>query len=323
MSRWLLRLVGLLLMATALAVALSRAPDRPVQTLVARWAPPPSEFIDLHGQLVHVRDEGPRGDPAPLVLIHGTSASLHTWQGWVAALRAQRRVISFDLPGFGLTGPFSGRYAAWPYQGDDYARFVLELMDALKVQRFVAGGNSLGGEVAWRVASLAPQRVARLILVDAAGYALQPESIPIGFRIAGVPGLNRVAEYLLPRALVEASVHNVYGDPSKVTPALVDLYFEMALREGNRRALGLRFQALQRDALDTQRNVERIRALKLPTLVIWGGRDRLIPPHNARQFVADIAGSRLALFEALGHVPQEEDALATAAAVQAFLRDAP
>lgn len=91
MSRWLLRIVGGLLMASALALAMSRAPDLPVQGLVARWAPPPSDFIDLHGQLVHVRDEGPRNDPVPIVLIHGTSASLHTWQGWSAALRGQRR----------------------------------------------------------------------------------------------------------------------------------------------------------------------------------------------------------------------------------------
>jgi hypothetical protein len=107
---WWQRLLGLLLMATALAVALFRAPDRPVQTLVARWAPPPSDFVDVKGQIVHLRDQGPRNDPLPIVLIHGTSASLHTWEGWVRALRTQRRVITFDLPGFGLTGPFAGQY---------------------------------------------------------------------------------------------------------------------------------------------------------------------------------------------------------------------
>ena len=131
MGRWLPRVVGLLMMASALALALSRAPDRRVQSLVARWAPPPSQFIDLHGQLVHLRDEGPRDTP-PLVLVHGTSASLHTWEGWSAALRTQRRVITFDLPGFGLTGPFTGRYAAWEYSGDELARFVLELLAGAK-----------------------------------------------------------------------------------------------------------------------------------------------------------------------------------------------
>src|SRR5262249_20010384 len=161
-------------MASALAIALSRAPDRSAESLVARWAPPPSEFIDLNGQLVHLRDVGPRGDAEPLVLLHGTSASLHTWEGWSAALQGQHRVVSLDLPGCGLPGPFSGRSAAWGYRGDDLARFVLELLDRLQIRRFAIAGNSLGGEVAWRVASLAPERVQRLVLVDSAGYELNP-----------------------------------------------------------------------------------------------------------------------------------------------------
>jgi hypothetical protein len=94
----LLRLFGVLLVVSAIALAFSRAPDLPVQSLVARWAPPPSDFIDVKGQLVHLRDEGPRHDPLPLVLIHGTSSSLHTWQGWARELRGQRRVISFETP---------------------------------------------------------------------------------------------------------------------------------------------------------------------------------------------------------------------------------
>jgi pimeloyl-ACP methyl ester carboxylesterase len=104
---------------------------------------------------------------------------------------------------------------------------------------------------------------------------------------------------LLPRSLVEASVHSVYGDPTKVTPVLVDRYFELTLREGNRRALTQRLQAQELDAQSYETNVMRIRALRLPTLVIWGGRDRLIPPEIARRFAADIAGSRLAIFDNL------------------------
>ena len=114
-----------------------RAPDRPVETLVARWAQPPSEFIDLDGQLVHVRDEGPKGDAAPIVLLHGTSASLHTWDGWVQALRPTRRVVRIDLPAFGLTGPFGGKYTPDDYRGDTYARFVIDLLDVMKLPRVV------------------------------------------------------------------------------------------------------------------------------------------------------------------------------------------
>ena len=314
MSARLLRLFGLLLMLSAAAIALSRAPDVPVQALVARWGLPPSEFIDVKGQLVHLRDEGPRNDPAPLLLLHGTGASLHTWEGWAAALKGKKRVIRIDLPGFGLTGPFAGQYASDDYRGDSYARFVLDLLDALDVPRASIGGNSLGGEVAWRAVVMAPQRFDKLILVDASGYAFAPDELPLGFRIARVPLLNRIGETLLPRALVAATLRSVYGDPARVSDGLVEHYFELVLRQGNRHALGLRLQQLEMGE-----HAERIKTINRPTLVLWGGRDRLIPPINAQRFAADIHGAKLLLFDNLGHVPQEEDPARTAAAVLEFL----
>lgn len=318
MVAWLVRLVGVLMVLSAVALSLSYAPDRPVQTLVALWAQPPSDFVDVKGQIVHLRDEGPRGDPLPVVLVHGTSSSLHTWAGWVRELKKQRRVITFDLPGFGLTGPFGGQYPRDTYNGEAYARFLLDLLDVLKIQRAVLGGNSLGGEVAWRTAVLAPQRVAGLVLVDALGPPFTPISLPLGFAIARIPVLNHVAEWLLPRSLVAQGLADVYGEPSKVTPEQVDRYFELALREGNRRALGLYVQHLVPGA-----GAERIATLKQPTLILWGGRDRLIPPAAAHQFQQQIAGSRLVVFDELGHVPQEEDPARTVQPVLEFLAALP
>jgi pimeloyl-ACP methyl ester carboxylesterase len=314
----LLKLFGLLLMLTALAVPLARAPDRPVQTLVARWAPPPSDFIDIKGQIVHLRDEGPRNDPSPIVLLHGTGASLHTWEGWVGTLKKTRRVITFDLPGFGLTGPFSGQYAAEDYRGDTYAHFVLDVLAALKVNSAVIGGNSLGGEVAWRAVTLAPTRFTRLLLIDSSGYAFTPDSIPLGFRIARIPLLNQIGEHLLPRALVAASVANVYADDSRITEALVDRYYELTLREGNRHALGLRLQQLEPGAA-----TDRLKIITVPTLVLWGGADQLIPVENARRFGGDIAGARVVVLDGLGHVPHEEDPARSLAPVLEFLEITP
>jgi pimeloyl-ACP methyl ester carboxylesterase len=119
---------------------------------------------------------------------------------------------------------------------------------------------------------------------------------------------------LLPRGLIEASLRSVYGDPAKVTPQLVDLYFDMTRREGNRQALVQRFEQS-----DFGGHASRIATLKLPTLILWGGRDRLIPPDNAEHFHRDIAGSRLVVFDDLGHVPQEEDPERSAAALDDFL----
>lgn len=299
-----------LVLVVAVFVAINWAPDRPLSELQARWAPHPSTFIDVQGTHVHLRDEGPRTDPVPIVLLHGTSSSLHTWDGWVAELKSNRRVIRFDLPGFGLTGPF----AAGDYRIESYVRFVAAVLDQLGVSRCAIAGNSFGGQVAWETALAHPGRIEKLILVDAAGYPFQSQSVPIGFRIARIPVLNRLMGFTLPRRLVESSVRNVYGDPGKVTPELVDRYFELTLREGNRRALVKRFEQVPAGA-----HAERIAALKVPTLILWGGRDRLIPPADAERFHRDIAGSRLIVFDRLGHVPQEEDPGATVAAARQFL----
>jgi pimeloyl-ACP methyl ester carboxylesterase len=291
-------------------VVINWAPDRPVAQLAARWAPPPSTFIEVAGMNVHLRDEGPRDDPSPIILLHGTAASLHTWEGWAQALKTKRRVIRFDLPGFGLTGPSpDGNYTS-----ENYVRFIAAMLDKLGVQHCVLAGNSFGGYVAWTSALAQPDRVDRLILVDAGGYALAPSSPPLGFRIAQLPVLNRLFESTLPRGLVEASVRAVYGDPSKVTPELVDRYYEIALSEGNRRALAQRFAQARPGEL-----AARIPELKLPTLILWGGRDQLIPPEAAARFHRDISGSKLVMFDDLGHVPHEEDPGRTVAAVKAFL----
>ena len=230
MKRWFFKALGYGLILMAIGLALSRAPDRDPQTLVARWAPAPSDFIEVKGQTVHLRDVGPRDDPTPVVLLHGTGSSLHTWEGWVSGLKETRRVITLDLPGFGLTGPYTGSYAPQDYSADTTARFVLDVLDHLRVARAVVGGNSLGGEVAWRMAVLAPQRVDRLVLVAPAGTAFTPERIPVGLLMARIPVINRLGEHVLPRAAIDASVRGVYGDPGKVTPELIDRYFEFRRR---------------------------------------------------------------------------------------------
>jgi len=304
--------VFLLLFAALLAaLTWSWVPDRPVDALKASWAPPPSNFVALQGMQVHVRDEGPRDDPTPIVLIHGTSASLHTWDGWVAALSPHRRVIRMDLPGFGLTGPAPDA----DYSMARYTGFMLDLLDLLKLDEVVMGGNSLGGGIAWQTALAHPTRVRQLILVDATGYPLQPQSMPIGFRLAKISWLAPITQKILPRSMVEASVRNVYGQPDKVSPALIDRYYELTLREGNRVSLTQRFQYRSSDAA----LAEQISQLRLPTLIQWGSKDRLIPPDHGQHFHQDIAGSQLQVFEGLGHVPHEEDPEATVQAVKRFL----
>lgn len=300
-------LVSLLVLILAF-VGLNWAPDVPVEQLKAKWAPAPSVFVEVDGLQVHVRDQG-RADKGTLVLLHGTSASLHTWEGWVAEL-GDYRVVSLDLPGFGLSEAFS--------DGDftlaNYSQFLAKVFARLNIAQAHVAGNSFGGQLAWQFAVDHPEKVGALILVDASGYPRQSTSVPLGFKLAGINALRPVMANLMPRSLIESSVRNVYGDPEKVSPALVDRYYDLALREGNRAALRQRFAQY-----DLGVNPEQIKTIKASTLIIWGLRDGLINPANAELFHRDIQGSELKVFSHLGHVPQEEDPQATVAVVKDFL----
>lgn len=309
LARWLtvgFILFVLLLLSWSAAVV----PDRTVAELSPRWAIPPSTFRAVGELTVHLRDEGPRTDSVPILLLHGTAASLHTWDGWAARLRGPRRVIRADLPGFGLTGPF----ATDDYRIARYAEFVVALLDSLRIARVDLAGNSLGGEIAWEVAARTPERVRRLVLLDPAGFPFESESVPLAFRLAQQPGLTFITERTLPRGVVEASVRNVYGDPSLVTDALVDRYYELTLREGNRRTLPLRF-AQSAPGADTA----MLAQITAPTLILWGGKDRLIPPSLAARFQRLMPSAELIVYPELGHVPHEEDPARTVRDAAAFL----
>lgn len=286
-------------------------PDRPVEELVNQWAQPPSTFVELEGLQVHLRDEGPRDDALPIVLLHGTGASLHTWDGWTDALKTEHRVIRFDLPGFGLTGPRDDA----DYSIEAYAEFVVAALDSLGVQQAVVAGNSLGGRIAWGTAVLYPDRVAKLAILNASGYDFKPESIPIGLVVARIPVVRQLVRNVLPRSFVRSSIESVYGDPSRVTPELVDLYYDITTRAGNRKALTQRLQQLEPGSM-----AHRLSEIRQPTLILWGRKDRLIPVANGERFHEDIDDSTLVIWDDLGHVPHEEDPSRTVRAMQSFLK---
>jgi pimeloyl-ACP methyl ester carboxylesterase len=311
----LMKLLGFAVLATALLAMAFRAPERPLEGLVARWAPPPSDFLELklpggQIQLVHFRDEGPKSDTTPIVLLHGTAASLHTWEGWAKSLSATRRVVTLDLPGFGLTGPS----ALGDYSDDAYDSFLSLFLRQLQIDRMVLGGNSMGGGLAWLYAARHPEQVTALVLVDAGGLDVRSEAVPAGLRVPDSRVLHWLAGVFLPRPLVDRGLREIYGDPSKVSAALVDRYFELTLREGNREALAQRLA--QRAPGQHADLLSRIQA---PTLILWGGKDRLIPPATAERFHQAIAHSTVQTFPGLGHVPQEEDPVSTVQAVHTFL----
>lgn len=281
-------------------------PDLAREDLEARYAAPPSIFVAADGVRVHVRDTGPRDAPA-IIMLHGFGASLHTWEDWAQALSAEYRVIRFDLPGFGLTGADpTGDYT------DARAEAVLAaLMDTLHVPRAILVGNSMGGRIAWRFAASHKPRVTRLVLISPDGFA------GAGFaygQAIGVPMTARLLPYVLPTPLLRASLAPAYGDPQRLTEAVVARYRDMILAPGVRDAALARMeQVVLADP------VPALRSLHVPVLLLWGEQDRMIPIGNAADYLAALPDARLVVLPGLGHVPQEESPAEALAPVRAFL----
>ena len=272
--------------------------DRPVKELIPIYANSSSQFMSILGMQVHYRDQGVQSDSVPLILLHGMSSSLNTWDSVVFNLVNHRRVISLDLPGFGLTGPSPEN----TYNFDYYNKFIDSFTRRLQLTKFTLVGNSMGGSIAWNYALFNPAVVDKLVLIDAAGYPKRGESGSLGFKIASTPVLNNILLFATPKALVRKSLETIYFDQSRVTDAQVERFHDMAIREGNRAAALLIFKG----SFGTFQFKGKIKEIKTPTLVLWGEKDNLISVENAYQFNQDIKGSKLEVYPNVGHVPMEE-----------------
>ncbi|MGY8919690.1 MAG: alpha/beta fold hydrolase [Flavobacteriales bacterium] len=283
--------------------------DMSLDELKLKYTNKHSSFISMNGMDVHFRDEGNQTDSIPIILIHGTGSSLHTFDTWVNNLKDSSRVIRMDLPAFGLTGPFPDQ----DYSISNYTSFLKEFLIALKVKQCVLAGNSLGGEIAWNFTLDQPQMVKKLILIDAAGQPETSKSVPIAFKLGQIPVVNKLLNYITPRFIVRASIEDVYSDKSKVTDSLVDRYLELTLRKGNRQAF------VDRLKVSSNSNYNNIKNIKQSTLILWGAEDLLIPVENAYKFQRSIPNNVLVIMDDTGHVPMEESPLESIGFVTDFL----
>lgn len=281
-------------------------PDLPRAALEARYTERADRRIDVLGVGLQVRESGPRDAPV-VIMLHGFGASLQTWQAWAQALSDRFRVVRFDLPGFGLTGPDPTH----DYSDARSIAVLAGLMDRLGIARASLVGNSLGGRIAGRFAAAHPERVDRLVLAAPDGFESR------GFEYGRAPTVGpavRLMRFSLPRPLVRMSLAPAYGDPARLTDAVLDRYRDLMLAPGVRAAMieRLRQSILQ----DPRAELARISA---PTLLVWGAKDAMIPISNARDYLAVMPDARLVEFPALGHVPFEESPDETLAPVRAFL----
>ena len=283
-----------------------RTPDVSVDSLKRQYTDSNSHFMSVDGLEVHYKDEG---SGTPIILLHGTSASLHTWDGWTKELiKNNYRVIRMDLPAFGITGANKDNL----YDLPSYSKFLTDFVNQLELDKFILAGNSLGGSISWHYTSNNPEKVQKLILLDPAGFPSKKER-PLVFELAEIPILNQILKHITPKSLIKDNLEQVYFDDSKVTENLVDRYHQMILREGSRTSF------IERAKLEGQDYTELLYTIKSPTLIIWGEDDLWIPVEDSFKFKERMANSSLVIMKETGHVPMEEKPIESVALALSFL----
>jgi len=298
---------GLLALGTAaFLVAAWAYRDIPAEVLEAKYTTPASRFLNVDGVRLHYRDEG---NGPPLVLIHANFGSLLSWDGWIDTLKDENRILRFDMTGHGLTGPDpSGDYSL-----ERSVELTGRFVDALGLTRFAIGGTSLGGTVAMHYAAAHPERVERLVLLSPG--ALEGRSMQRAGRT--VPRIANIIEYITPRALARFMLTSRFGDPSLVDDKLIDQWYEMWRREGQRAAILARLRTY------SSADLARVTAgVRVPTLILWGEKNPQAPVEQAeelRGMLVNAPDVQLITYPGVGHMAAEEAGPAIARDVRAYL----
>ncbi len=299
-----------MLIAIALACALLAwwlwTPDEDRSLLESKYLLAAGDMVQVGNWRLHVRDSGPHDAPA-IILIHGFGASLQTWDAWAEGLSRKHRVIRFDLPGSGLSLPDP----AADYTDASSIELLLALMNHLGLPRASIAGHSIGGRIAWTFAATHPERVERLVLVAPDGFASPGFEYGKAPEVPSVLGLMR---YALPKPLLRMNLKPAYANPEMLSDVLIDRYYDLIRAPGARQAM---LDRMRQTVLVDPRPL--LAAIRAPTLLVWGERDAMIPLTNSNDYLKALPDARLVSFPAAGHLPQEEAAADSLAAVESFL----
>lgn len=304
----LLKVVAVIIVLLAAGILLLQKKPVPLETLKEKYTNEYSKFVDVDGLSVHYRDEGAG---QPIVLVHGTGASLQTFDEWTDTLKKYYRVIRMDIPAFGLTGPNQ----TGDYTIKNYVAFIDKFTQQLGLENFTLGGNSLGGEIAWKYAYYHPERVKALILLNPAGSPIQEYDIPFfsAFNLARIPVLSSLLSDIDTRFTVEKTLRQAYEKDELITPEKIQMYYDLSMREGNRKAFVARLNQLEKDPVLDPAQV------KTPTLIIWGKQDAILLISQFEGFKG-MTNMKSILYEGVGHTPQDEVAVESVQATIDFLR---
>lgn len=302
------KMIAIALTATLFFAALYLwTPDKSKSELEKIYSSPKNAYINALEVNIHYQDTGPSKNPIPILFLHGFGASLQTWDTWSQSLSNEYRVISVDLPGFGLTGEDpSGIYT------DERSVEVLEaFLKALQISKVVLVGNSMGGKFAWQFTARYPNQVAKLVLISPDGYA--SPGIEYGKK-PEIPAIAQLYRYFFSKTFLAMNLEPAYANPKTLNDDLVNRYYDLMLAPGVRGAILARMQqTVLKDPVPSLANIQ------VPTLLIWGEKDAFIPISNSNDYLKVMPNVKRVSLPNIGHLPQEEQPTIGLAALKEFL----
>ncbi len=280
--------------------------DIPLEDLQTEFKKKNSRFVEVDGTFVHYVDEG---EGIPIILLHGTGSSLHTWDLWAERLKNKYRVLRITLPGFGLSGPRFDK----KYKIKDYVNLLENFVEKIGVEKFHLVGNSLGGSIAWLYSSFYDKKVNKLVLINSSGFEL--DEVPFVIKIARNNYLNFLIKKTSPKYLIKKSLKEVYYNDKLISKSIINRYYKLNLRQGNRQAF------IDRALINYKDHTSRLNKIESPTLILWGKNDEWINVKFAQKFKKMIKGSRVSIMNETGHIPMEEKPYESLKIIEDFLVD--
>ncbi|MCR9144447.1 MAG: alpha/beta fold hydrolase [bacterium] len=296
--------LGLFSLTTATCSSLAVSEVQPDSRFAADGA-----FFEWNGHQTYFTDRG-RNNRETIVLIHGFGSSTYSWRHLIEPLSENYRVVAVDLLGFGFSDKPDVDYTM-----DLFSRQVLALLDHLEIRSAIFAGNSMGGKITLLTAVQTPERVDRMILIDAAAYPDGSRGRPFLLSLAAKPCIGEFLSNFNSASRVRGMLEDAYYDESKVAdPDVQNYYAPLRMAGGSRAALSL----LRSDDFGGDL-AAAIPEIQIPALILWGAEDTWIPVENATRLHAELPRSQLIIFPGTGHTPQEESPELVLPAVQKYL----
>ena len=288
-------LVVVILLLVALLPYLSTKENITYEEAVSKWTT--GKFVTVDNKKVHYLE---RGEGKPVIFIHGFLYHTVMWKGNIEALAKDFKVYAVDLWGWG----FSERLKSPTYSFELYGRQIVGFMDALKIDKASLVGQSMGGSVSVYVAAHFPERVDRLILVDA---AVLPNPMSATGRVYQLPLVGEFLNAIPGNALLKRNIQTLwFHDPRKVSDEYVEEVARPLAIKGSYGGLMYILRNVLQDPY-VEKEARMLASLDKPILIVHGREDKAVPLERSQKLNALWKGSQLVVFEKAGHTPQEED----------------